>query len=178
MAMKTKEDLKGKPVPIQELEFPDVRQRALELGCNIPDGIAILPLNFDDAKTKGDLYHASSAATVRTLWRQEKILETRIEKEGDKFPSLQLNAAEWLSPVIFVSAAMWSQNPHAVSVALNVISNYLTDWFKGIAGEKTVRLTVVTEKTKTKNCVAVRYEGSVKGMKKLPAILREVAERE
>jgi hypothetical protein len=54
---------------LQVSEYPSVGQRASELGCNIPTGIAILPSNFESAKAKGELYNASGASTVRALWK-------------------------------------------------------------------------------------------------------------
>jgi hypothetical protein len=163
---------------IEVSEYLDVHKRVLELDCNFPTGIAILPSNFADAKTKGELYNASDASTVRALWKQAGVVESRLEKEGDRFPSLHLNAAEWYGPAIFVGAQLWNQNPAAVTIALNVISNYLTDWLKGVRGKKDASLDIVVQKTKSGKFVVVKYNGTAEGMKTLPAILREVADRE
>lgn len=164
---------------IQMSEYIDVKERALELGCSAPTKLAILPRNFETAKSKDELVHESSAPTVRVLWRQAGISETRIEKEGDKFPYVKEMAfQEWLGPVIFVSTSLLSQNPHVIEVALGVISNYLTHWFRGIAGDKVARLDIVVEETKKKRYRRIRYEGNAEGLQTLPRIVREVSDYE
>ena len=72
-----------------------------------------------------------------------------------------------------ISALFLSQNPNAISVAIGVISNYLTDWFKGTVGDKRVRLDIVVEIEGSKY-KRVHYDGNVEGLRELPKILREV----
>lgn len=164
---------------IQISEYIDVKKRALELRCNAPSKLAILPRNFKSAKSKDELLHEGSVSTIRVLWRQAGISETRIEKEGERFPVIQEKAfEEWIGPIIFVGASMLSQNPHTISVALEVISNYLTDWFKGVPGDKRVKLDVVVEETKVKVCKRIHYEGNIEGLQELPRIVREVDSHE
>lgn len=67
-------------------QYFDVKKKAQALGCNIPDSIAILPRNFEDAKSKEDLVHEDTTPTIRILWRQNNIIETPVEKEGKKIP--------------------------------------------------------------------------------------------
>lgn len=162
---------------IQISEYADVKKRALDLGLNVPTGIAILPRNFAEAKSKDELMNETSAPTVRVLWRQAGVSETRIEKD-EKFPYLEeLGFAEWVGPIIFVNASLLSQNPHLVTVALNVVSNYLTDFFKGIVGERNVRLEVAVEKRNGGVC-KIHYEGTPEGLHELPAIIQEASARE
>jgi hypothetical protein len=73
-----------------------------------------------------------------------------------------------------VSASLLSQNPHVISVALGVVSNYLTDWFKGIPGSKKVRLDVVVEQTEGQTYKRIHYEGDPEGLNELARIVREV----
>jgi hypothetical protein len=163
---------------VQIIAYVNVEERAKELDCNVPTELALLPRNFDTAESKAGLLHESSVATIRTLWHQAGIAETKIEKLGDKFPYIQENAFEWVGPIIFASASLLSQNPHLISVALGVIANYLTDWFKGIPGDKKVRLDIVVERTKGKICQRIHYEGGPEGLNELAKVLREAAKRE
>lgn len=158
---------------IQITEYIDVAERAKELGCNVPTEIAFLPRNFDTAVARNDLIHEGSIADIRILWRQAKLKETRIEREGDRLPQAQEMFFEWVSPILFISALYLSQNPQGVSIALNIISTYLTDFFKGIPGEKKVRLDVVVECTKGKKYLRVHYEGDERGLAEVGKAIHE-----
>jgi hypothetical protein len=167
---------------IEVSEYVDVKKRALELGCNIPTELALLPRNFEVVKSRDELIHEGSVPTIRVLWRQAGISETKIEKEGDRYSCVQEKAfREWIGPIIFVGISLLSQNPHAISVALGVISNYLTDWFKGIPdNRKIVRQDLVVETIEAKGMIykRIRYEGDIEGLQQLPEIIREVSSHE
>jgi hypothetical protein len=160
-------------------DYINVKERAVELGCNAPTGLAIIPRNFEVARSKDELVHESSTATIRVLWRQAGISETRIEMGDDRFPCVQEKAFEgWIGPIIFVGASLLSQNPYLMSVAFGVISNYLTDWFKGLPGDKNVKLDIVIEETKGKSCKRIHYEGNAEGLHDLNKIVSEVSGHE
>ena len=155
-------------------DYVDVKKRAKELGYNKPISFALLPRNFETAKSKSELVHESTTPTIRTLWRQNNIVETRLEEEGEKLPYAQEKAFVWVGPTIFISIALFSQNPLIISVALNVISNYLTDWFKGIPKDsRKAKLSIVRE-TKNGDYEKVEYEGPPEGIKELPKIIQEM----
>jgi len=159
---------------VQISNYIDVKKRAVELGLNEPKDLSILPRNFDTAKLRDELLYESSTPTVRVLWKQAGINETKTEKQGEKLPQIsEKEFTGWLGPTIFIGASLLSQNPAAVSVAFGVISNYLTDWFKGIVGDKKARLDIVIETGRNKY-KRVHYEGDVDGLKELPKILHEV----
>jgi hypothetical protein len=70
------------------------------------------------------------------------------------------HALEWIGPAILFSTAAISQNPEIVSITLGVISNYLTDWFRGVPKqERTARLKMV-EETKEGIYKIFDYDGS------------------
>ena len=151
--------------------YIDVKKRIADLGLNEPDSLAVLPRNFDAATSKDELLHESSTATVRSLWRQNGIEETPLENVEDNIPYIQENAADWIGPTILVPALLLTQDPYSVTVALNVISNYLTDFLKGIPGVHTARLTLIKE-TEEGTYREINYKGPVEGLKDLPAILQ------
>jgi len=159
---------------IKELVYADVRQRTRELGCEIPTGLALLPVNFETATSKDDLVHAESASTIRVLWRQAGIQETKIEPAKQRFDELHQKSLEWIGPTIFVSASLLSQDANTVSIALSVIANYLTDFFKGIPGIKNTKLDIVTEQEDGEQYryQCYRYEGPVDGLLQLERIIR------
>jgi hypothetical protein len=133
---------------VQITDYMDVQKRAVELSCNVPTGLAILPRNFETAESKEELFHEDATIDIRNLWRQNQVVETRLEGEGRKFPSIQEKSFEWIGPTIFISASLLSQNSTLVNVALSVLANYVTDFFKGHLGEHTVSVNLVLEEVK------------------------------
>jgi hypothetical protein len=63
-----------------------------------------------------------------------------------------------------------------VALALDVLGTYLTDFFKGIPGPKTVKLEIVVEKKRDRSCKMVRYEGGVSGINELPEVIRQLSD--
>jgi hypothetical protein len=152
----------------------NVKQKAQDLNCNIPTSIAILPRNFENAPSKDELVHADTTSTIRVLWRQNGIIETPIEKETESIPFVVEESFEWIGPIIFFTATFISQNPHLIDISIGVISNYLTDWFKGIRKEeRKTKLDIIVE-TPSGVYKKIRYEGSPDGLKDLPGIIRSI----
>ncbi|MHA1228647.1 MAG: hypothetical protein ACTSPV_18130 [Candidatus Hodarchaeales archaeon] len=154
--------------------YVNVEEKAQKLNLNIPSQIAVLPRNFKTATNKEELIHAPTTPTVRKLWKQNNIRETPIEKHGEKIPCSAEKAFEWIGPIIFISSLLLSQNPHLVNIALNVISNYLTEWFRGVPyNERKAKLSIVL-KTRSGDYKEIKYEGFPDGLDVLQEILRRI----
>ncbi|MCE1159669.1 MAG: hypothetical protein LWW74_00490 [Burkholderiales bacterium] len=157
-------------------EYIDVRQRISDLGCLSPTGLALLPSNFETASDISTFRQVSESATVRTLLRTSNVpLDELLSKEQHS-PYIQNNAFEWVAPTLFVSVGMLSQNASYLSVALSVIANYATDFFKGMSGENQVQMDIVVERTKSKVCKKVTYKGPPEGLKDLPEVIRAASD--
>ena len=81
-----------------------------------------------------------------------------------------------MAPILFVSAALFSQNPDLVSLALNVIGNYATEFFRGERGEHEVRLDVVVEKKRNETYKKISYRGPVAGLNQIVKAIRETVD--
>lgn len=130
---------------LQVTDYIDVTKKAEEFGYNLPTGIAILPINFDTATSSEELLDADTAPTIRSLWRQAGVTETRLENSGTKFPQAAKKSAEWVSPIIFISQAMLTNA--ALPLTINMISSYLYDLFKGRHNKAQVNISFVSEQT-------------------------------
>jgi hypothetical protein len=154
--------------------FFDVRHRASELGCAIPDGLALLPRNFATAETRGGLIHDAEGLSVRAAWRSEGIAEARLKPDGELWPAAQENAADWIGPTIFLGSSLWVSNPALVSVALGVVSNYVTDLFRGRPPAEcraSLSLVIEDESGETRR---LDYHGSPAGIAELPNVIKEM----
>lgn len=154
-------------------EHESVRVRAEALGCNKPDGLVILPRNFTTAAHRDELAHEDSVVVIRKLWRRAGIPASTLEREGERFGRIHEQASTWIAPTIFVVASMWTENPHLVSVALSVVGNYATDFFKGITGPNRVRTEVVVERPDG-SCKRVNYDGPAEGLSDLAKVAEVV----
>jgi hypothetical protein len=164
---------------IQVSEYINIQERALELNCNVPTGLALLPRNFAVAPSKEALVYAGSTEDIRKLWYQTGIVETKLEKVGESFSYIeQERAAEWLGPIIFIGTSLLSGNQELVSIALGVISNYLTDWFKGKGHQSNndVEFDIVVEHTKGRSYSRIHVKGDVERVNKIdmPQIIQKL----
>lgn len=157
-------------------EYIDVHERIKELGCMQPTGLALLPANFELASSIAEFRQVSEAATVRTLLRTSSIPLEEIVSGENKPPYIQNNAFEWVAPTLFVAGSIWSQNPSYVNVALSVIGNYVTDFFKGMGSENEVKMEIVVERTKSKTYKKISYKGPPEGLQELPSIIKAASD--
>lgn len=64
-----------------------------------------------------------------------------------------------------MAAAVLSENPTAVNIALGVVANYVTDFFKGMGGEKRVRFSIVIKDKAAGRYKRFKYSGDPSGIK-------------
>lgn len=155
-------------------DYISVSQKLVELGCQPPQRIALLPINFISASTIADFRQIVEVATVKKLFRSVNLPCDEVINKDQRPPYIQNNAFEWIAPIIFVSGSCYSQNPDCISVALGIISNYLTDFFKGRGANAAVKIDIIIEETKTTKCKKVSYEGDISGLQSLEKIVREL----
>jgi hypothetical protein len=152
----------------------NIRQQMILLGLATPDGIALLPPNFFEATSKGELRQPFEAATVKALFRGANLPLCDLFAGVNNPPYVQNNDVNWLIPTIFVTAGYLSENPSFMSVALGVLTNYLTDFFKGRNEKITVKASIIVEKTNSKTSKRIEYEGPVEGLSALAKVVKEV----
>ncbi|HWD38303.1 MAG TPA: hypothetical protein VG944_05605 [Fimbriimonas sp.] len=75
---------------------------------------------------------------------------------------------DWVSPTILVTQLMLSQNPLAVSVATNLISSYVFEFFKGRKADPQVKLRILRETDPNRTFELVEYSGPASGLSELP----------
>lgn len=155
-------------------DYLDVQIRLDELGLPSTTGLTLLPTNLASASDVGELIQASEVATVRSLFKSAGLSYTELPDRAHGTRYIQNNAADWVGPLIFVASSLWSQNPIAVSIALSVISNYLTQFFQGIT-TRTAKLDFIVEKTKDRTYKHLTYEGDIEGIAGLEKVIRELA---
>ena len=164
---------------IEVSDYIDVSRKLEELGCAQPEGIGILPYQFDTCISADKPSLLRRTRTVVRLFEDNNIPVSIIEKEGQPVEYITIASSEWftgIGPTFLIPAALLAENPHIVSLALNVLANYLTDLFKGAKGGNAY-LEIVTEKVEkdgSKTYTKVRCPAAPEVLKELPGIVNKI----
>jgi hypothetical protein len=155
-------------------EFNGFPKQIKKHGFNIPNGISLLPMNIETAKSKDELVYFGSAKSLKKLWKSNDIELSKIELEGDRQLYLHQHSAEWIAPTIFLGASLLSESPNTISVALSVVANYVTDLFKGKPPKTKFRMELVIEEEKDKKYKKLTFEGEPNDVSGLIKVIREL----
>src|ERR1700751_2800449 len=112
-------------------DFPSVRQRLIELDLHAAGDFLLIPRGFEIASTSQDLFHKSSATTVAKLFSQAGLSTGIVQPPSQRLPIIQENNITWAGPTLFIAFSLASSDPAAVTLGLNVLGNYITEFFRG-----------------------------------------------
>ena len=135
-----------------------------------------MPVNVESAASIADLLQASETATIKKLLLAGGLPVDDIVERGQRPPYMKNKSYEWVAPTLFVTGALYSQNQAYISVALSVLANYATDFFRGKGGIHEVNLDIVLEKKKNETYKRISYHGPIAGLSELADVIREVNE--
>lgn len=158
------------------LPYINVYQKAEELGFNSNLNIAVLPRSFDTLTPESNICYEDAIRTVCKLFKQKNLPVSDLSV--NKHTYVHLNDAEWLGPIIFFSAATLSNNPDIISIALGILSNYLTDIFKNCIPSRTVSLDIVVEQKMNTEMKRISYKGPISGLGTISEIAARVLDNE
>ena len=163
-------------MPTEITDYVNVATKAADLGCQYPERLALLPINFESAVSIAEFLQASEAATIKKLLVERGLPVDEIVDRSQRPPYVKNKAHQWVAPVLFISASLYSQNPELVSLALNVLGNYATQFFMSDSEEGEVSLDVVIEKKKNSTYKKISYKGSAAGLSGVAEVIRELAD--
>lgn len=146
------------------------------LELNIPEGITILPHGLENAESLNDLYYFSDAYELKELFEQKNISGSSLLKDYEYLPEERRSLGEFILPTIFVTGSLLSENPNMVSVALNVVSDYLVDLFKGFpkSPDRKIKFKIILEKKKRSDYRMMEITGEVSDFENLDSIIEKV----
>jgi hypothetical protein len=138
----------------------------------IDDGkLYFLPENLSIANQASDFIYSEASTDLKKVFRQEGIT---IDYLTNNLPALRLRkTADWWGPSIFIGVSFLSENSNLIGVALNLMSSYLYDFFKGHTQNKKVKFHIVVE-TKKQEYQKISYEGSIEGVKELESLIKQL----
>lgn len=85
---------------------------------------------------------------------------------------LEQRSIDWFGPTLLITTTALTQNPELVSITLNVISNYITDFFKG-SQEPDIKVSLLIQQSKTK-FKKLDYEGNKDGLKEIETLIKQL----
>jgi hypothetical protein len=161
--------------PITFEDYVRVDERARDLGCSLPTTLAVIPLHFETAATRAELHTASHTATVVKLLTGNGILVESFLLPSERPPYVVNKHFQWLGPTLFIPLALLNENPQIVSLAIGVLANCITDFFKGIPKrQRNVKLDLVVEIKKNSVYRKITYDGDLDGLRMLQEIIRNM----
>jgi hypothetical protein len=140
----------------------DIDQRA---------GSSILFVPNDWPSEGKDYVYSSTVDSVIKLLRQNEVPVDSLHPIDATTPLQDNRGLDWIAPAFLISGSLLTQNPTAVSIALGVIANYVTDIFKGSKSEPRVKFRIVQTSADGKKAQLIEYEGSVSGVREIEKLL-------
>jgi hypothetical protein len=132
-----------------------VRERAGQLGCLVPDTIAVLPENFFVAPSRHDFQVRAESITLRALFEDGGLALGSFVPPGEHAALCTDTTANWQAS-LFVPG---SKRP-AIDAALGLIAHHLATFFRG-PSQVAVRLTLVVEHGGNGACRKFAWRGTV-----------------
>lgn len=160
-------------MPITEIEYIRVSDRAAEIGCPVPE-IAIMPENFEVAHSQRELRVKRQGLALRSILEHANFPLGSFCASAEHTSFGDEDLVHWEAS-LFVSAALLAREPYAVAVALSIVRDHLADYFSS-QPERIVRLTLVVERKSTRTCRKLIYEGDAAGLRLLAKRACEIAD--
>lgn len=142
------------------------------LANNNLSSIIFLPENIETTLDAKDFIFPGELATLKKVFHNNLINYEVLGGHGDNL-RVRKNA-DIIIPSMLFGLTLINDNPTIVSLALNVISNYLTDLFKGKLGQKTVSVEFYVELEEAGKLKKIGYKGDVNGLKELEPIIKSL----
>lgn len=153
-------------------DFIDLNKRLEDLGITLKEGLYILPENIETAENKNEFVFTETTTDIKKYLTQNDV-NISVIQEGS-LTIRQRKSVDFYAPLLFISFSVLSENSTLITVGINVLSNYITDYFKGTFGSKNVKLEVIVETKAKKEYKSINYEGNIEGLKELTKIIKSL----
>ena len=130
----------------------------------------ILPLNYVSDE---EPVFAESSRNFLNYSLKEKIAIEMITINSGSPKYLLTEDISWVGPTIFISSSLISQNPDAISVALNLLSNYIYDFFRSSKQDVRCNFELIIEKSEHES-IKLKYDGAKLSPEDILAIIQEI----
>lgn len=151
-------------------KYQQFRDLVTKHNLNLDNEFCFLPENLKDANKTSDFIYSEESTEIKKIFKEDGILIGYLNNEKPLLRSRK--SADWFGPAIFVGFYTLINNPQVISVGLNILSNYLYDFFKGTIGDKKVKFEIIIENRKDEEYQKINYEGSIEGILELENVIK------
>lgn len=132
----------------------------------------ILPEEFLNNSSSTENIYIDSTSTIIKFFRINKAEIKTFDKP--KFYRQRRNNELFLPP-LFIGYTLLSENSTILSVGLNILSNYIYDFFKGKISEKNnVNCEIFIETSPKKSVTKITFSGDEESFQKLTQLIKEM----
>lgn len=149
--------------------YKELTDSLIRLKIAVPAGLAFIPENIDSADRIEDCIYTDTLSDLRKFIRANQIEIIELTKSNGLYRARK--SADWFGPTLFVSASVISGNSELISIALNVISDYVTDFFKGSGRNTKIKMDIIVETNNKGTYKRIKYEGDAKGLEDVSKII-------
>ena len=153
-------------------EVQSVTVKSCDLGVRMPDGIAFLPTNFFTADSARNLRYMANALDVKALFAGSQISSGMVTAGDGEIPYVMNRDANWVGPTLYFSAALVSENPEIVTLAIEIIKKHVIDVLRGNPRSRVARFSAVVENTHRKKTMRIDYEGPAESLAQVDRCIR------
>jgi len=159
-------------LPMQTVDYVDMRVRARELGCRVPTGIALLPGNFATAASTAELRYHEVVPEVRSAWRRIGLIDTGPHQKLRRNVAVSPVTSGQPVPLAVFFGLELAAVPNAVLHALSMVATVLIAGSSS-ATAREIRFDGIVERPSNNGYVCLEYHGQPR---ELIALARPVQE--
>lgn len=150
----------------------ELNEQFKKLNLAVPQLLTFIPENVETALTVDDFIFTDTLTDLKKTLRLQQV---DVSVLGDKKPQMHARkSADIYLPALFVSGTALLANPHLISVALNLVSSYVYDFFKGTTGRKTVSFEIYIDAEGDRKTKKIIYKGDAEGIKNLTNVIKQL----
>lgn len=161
-------------MPVRVMTYSDVAARAGELGCRVPDGIALLPGNFLTAQSAAEFRYHEAVSSVREAWRTVGLIDVGLDRESRQHATKSRAYAD--QPVhlaAFFGSELLRDGTELVTLALGMVAAVLTER-PGSASSREIRFDAVVERPSRGGYACLEYRGDAFELVALARPVRDI----
>lgn len=151
-------------------DYLNLNTRLIELGVNNSCDFLIIPENIESANSQEDFIFTETAVDVRKIFKLNSVEIELLQSKDLKLK--QRKAIDYFAPILFIGYSMLSENYPIIAKALELLSEHISDYFKGKFGDKNVKLEVIVETKPKSEYKRINYEGGIEGLKEVTEIIK------
>jgi hypothetical protein len=137
----------------------------------LSNAIYVLPSNYYTETDPLKYYYPSTLPNFLKLAKKER-LAVEVVGQGSNYNLSEKRSGEWFAPLLLISSLYASQNPTAVSIAVNMVSAYLVTCLNG-RKDSSVSLDVVVIKDENIKATMISYRGPINGLSEIKDVIQK-----